>query len=86
MMLLGILAGAKLLPQKLLRVNSVIQLSVTVLLLFTMGVAFGARPSFLHDLRATGLDSLLYAAIPGGASAVCVFFLAKRFLKEDKKK
>lgn len=84
-MLAGIFVGAKLLPEKYLHINTKIQLAVTILLLFTMGVTFGAQPGFFADLRAAGLTSLIYAA--GGVllSAVAVWLLAKLLLKEEKK-
>lgn len=83
-MLLGMLVGAKLLPVKWLRANTILQITITVLLLFTMGVSFGARPSFLQDLRTAGVSSFLYAAIPGAGAVLAVYILSKIFLGEKK--
>lgn len=84
-MLIGIFIGARMLPEKYLKINVKIQLIVTILLLFTMGVSFGAQPTFFADLRAAGLVSLVYAA--GGVllSAGAVWLLAKVFLKGAQK-
>lgn len=79
-MLAGILVGARLLPQKYLHVNGKLQICITVLLLFTMGVSFGAQPGFFADLRAAGLKSLVYAAGGVLGSALAVWALAKLFL------
>ena len=79
-MLAGILVGARLLPEKYLHCNVRLQIGITVLLLFTMGVSFGAQPGFFSDLRAAGLKSLLYALGGVFGSAFVVWGFAKLFL------
>lgn len=84
-MLAGMLVGAYLLPDRYLHLNGKAQLVITVLLLFTMGVSFGAQPAFFADLRAAGLKSLFYAAAGITLSVVVTVMLAKKFLGSGKK-
>lgn len=82
LMLLGIFVGARLLPEKYRRWNGMLQIIITIALLFTMGVSLGAQPDFLTNLRTMGLVSLLYAIGGVTFSAAFVWLLAKLFLEK----
>ncbi len=86
LMLLGVVVGARLLPEKYHRWNGLLQIIITIALLFTMGVSLGAQPDFFTNLRTMGCISLLYAA--GGIvfSVALVWLLSKLFLHEKEEK
>ena len=50
-MVLGGLVGAFVLPERILRLNSLLQLISTTLLIFSMGVMLGSRDQFLAELE-----------------------------------
>ena len=81
-MCVGVVVGATVFPQKLKRWNSRLQLAMTALLIFTMGVSLGSRPGFLEELGAIGTKSLIFAILPILASVALVYPLSKRFLTE----
>lgn len=86
LMLLGIFIGARWLPEKYRRWNGTLQIIITIVLLFTMGVSLGAQPDFFANLRAMGLVSLLYAAGGVAFSVAFVWLLAKLFLRKEEEK
>jgi len=84
-MCLGVLTGATVFPARLKRWNGRLQLLLTGLLIFTMGVGLGSRPGFLAELGALGLDSLIFALAPILLSVAAVYPLSRLFLqKRDK--
>ena len=80
-MFAGVLVGATVFPQNLKKWNSRLQLGMTALLIFTMGVSLGSRPGFLEELGAIGLKSLIFALLPILFSVALVYPLSKRFLE-----
>ncbi len=80
-MFAGVLVGATAFPQNLKKWNSRLQLGMTALLIFTMGVSLGSRPGFLEELGAIGLKSLIFALLPILFSVALVYPLSKRFLE-----
>ena len=80
-MFAGVLVGATVCPQNLKKWNSRLQLGMTALLIFTMGVSLGSRPGFLEELGAIGLKSLIFALLPILFSVALVYPLSKRFLE-----
>ena len=77
----GVLVGATVFPQNLKKWNSRLQLGMTALLIFTMGVSLGSRPGFLEELGAIGLKGLIFALLPILFSVALVYPLSKRFLE-----
>ena len=80
-MFAGVLVGATVFPQNLKKWNSRLQLGMTALLIFTMGVSLGSRPGFLEELGAIGLKSLIFALLPIRFAVALVYPLSKRFLE-----
>ena len=74
----GILIGYRWLPEKLYRLNTLLQLCCTLVLVFCMGALLGRREHLWEELGTLGLDSLLLALIPMALSAAIVFFLTGR--------
>lgn len=78
----GVLVGATVFPEGLKKWNSRLQLLLTGLLIFTMGVGLGSRPDFLEELGTLGLDSLIFAAVPILCSVAVAWPLSRRFLEK----
>ena len=78
----GVLVGATVFPARLKVWNSRLQVAMTALLIFTMGVGLGSRPGFLAELGEMGLDSFLFAAVPILLSVAAVYPLSRRFLEK----
>lgn len=76
----GVLVGSTIFPAGLKKWNGRLQLILTGLLIFTMGVGLGSRPGFLQEVGTLGLDSLLYALAPILSSVAVVWPLSRRFL------
>ena len=79
----GVAVGATVFPAKLKKWNERLQLVVSALLIFTMGVSLGSRPGFLDEMGTMGLDSLIFALVPILLSVAVVYPLS-RFM--DRKK
>ena len=82
----GVFVGYFLLPKKLCRLNTWIQLGCTVVLVFCMGVVLGMRKNFWEELASLGFWSLLLAVLPMGCSAALVFLLTRFWEKWKEKK
>lgn len=78
LMCLGAVVGKFVLPRWWARANSRVQLVLTVLLIFTMGVSIGRNEDLLRNLTTIGLDSALFCLIPMAASVVLAHLLARR--------
>lgn len=81
MMCAGVLVGAAVFPERLRVWNSRLQVVMTALLIFTMGVGLGSRPGFLEELGEMGLESLVFAVVPILLSVAAVYPLSRRFLE-----
>lgn len=79
-MCVGVLVGATVFPQGLKEWNSRLQLGMTALLIFTMGVSLGSRPGFPEELGTIGLKSVVFAVLPILFSVAVVYPLSRRFL------
>lgn len=77
----GILVGATVFPARLKKWNDRLQLVLTALLIFTMGVSLGSRPGFLEELGSLGVESLLFAVVPMALSTLLVYFLSRWLLE-----
>ena len=53
-MMLGVIIGMKLNLKKTLKVNGVLQIVLTGILIFIMGVSLGSRENFFNELAELG--------------------------------
>ena len=84
-MMLGVIIGMKLNLKKTLKVNGVLQIVLTGILIF-MGVSLGSRENFFNELAELGWKSVLYMLSAVAGSTLIVYGLTKVFMKskEDK--
>ncbi len=80
-MLIGVIVGNKIFPQKLKMINENFQIVTVIVLIFTMGVSLGKEADFLENLFTLGAVSILYAIVPIIFSVISVYFLTKIFMK-----
>ncbi len=87
-MMLGVLIGMKLNLKKTLKVNGVLQIVLTGILIFIMGVSLGSREDFFNELTELGWKSVIYMLAAVAGSTVFVHILTKIFMesKEDEKR
>ena len=85
-MCIGVLIGNRFFPQKLKRGNESIQLTCTLLLIFSMGVNLGKKENFIHELTSLGVQSFLFFMIPTIFSILFVYVLTKHFMNTKKTK
>ncbi len=78
----GVLVGATVFPARLKVWNSRLQVAMTALLIFTMGVGLGSRPDFVAEVGEIGLESLILAVVPVALSVAVVYPLSRRFLQK----
>ena len=81
-MCLGVALGATVFPDRLKSLNSKLTLVTTGLLIFSMGVSLGGRPSFLEELATVGVSSLVFCLVPSICS-VAVVYVFTRVLMAD---
>lgn len=84
-MLIGVLIGRFCFPKKLKKLNEKMQVVMTMLLIFSMGVMLGRREDLIDELSSLGFKSLVFCLIPTVLSIVIVYFLTERFFDKDKK-
>ena len=84
-MCVGILAGRLLRKKPIKKINEKLQLACTLLLIFSMGVMLGWRETFWQDLSSLGITSFLFFLIPTALSIAFVYYLTKRFMKQEKR-
>lgn len=84
-MLIGVLIGRFCFPKKLKKLNEKMQVVMTMLLIFSMGVMLGRREDLIDELSSLGFKSLVFCLIPAVLSIVIVYFLTERFFDKDKK-
>lgn len=80
-MMLGVVIGMKLNLKKTLKVNGVIQIVLTGILIFIMGVSLGSRENFFNELAELGWKSVLYMLSAVAGSILIVYGLTKVFMK-----
>lgn len=78
LMCAGVLIGKLLFPERWSGANGRLQVVLTVLLIFTMGVSIGRNDDLLRNLTSIGLDSALFCVIPMAASVALVYLVARR--------
>ena len=85
-MMLGVIIGMKLNLKKTLKVNGVLQIVLTGILIFIMGVSLRSRENFFNELAELGWKSVLYMLSAVAGSTLIVYGLTKVFMKskEDK--
>lgn len=66
-------------PVKWKRINELLQLICTLLLIFSMGVMLGSREDFLDTITTLGSQSILFFLIPSVFSVIAVYPLTKNF-------
>ncbi len=84
-MLIGVLIGRFCFPKKLKKLNEKMQVVMTMLLIFAMGVMLGRRENLINELSSLGFKSLVFCLIPTILSTIIVYFLTERFFDRDKK-
>lgn len=84
-MLIGVLIGRFCFPKKLKKLNEKMQVFMTMLLIFAMGVMLGRRENLINELSSLGFKSLVFCLIPMILSTIIVYFLTERFFDRDKK-
>jgi Na+/citrate or Na+/malate symporter len=82
----GILVSKIFFPIKWKRINELLQLICTLLLIFSMGVMLGSREDFLDTITTLGSQSILFFLIPAVFSVIAVYPLTKIFLNDKKGK
>lgn len=82
----GILISKIFFPVKWKRINELLQLICTLLLIFSMGVTLGSREDFLNTITTLGSQSILFFLIPAVFSVIAVYPLTKIFLNDKKRK
>ena len=81
---LGILVGNKFFLKQHKKINERMQITCTVLLIFSMGIMLGKRENFLQELSTLGVQSFIYFIIPTIFSVIFVYFLSKYFMERKK--
>lgn len=81
-MCIGVLVGNKFFPKRYKKINEKLQVTCTVLLIFSMGIMLGKRENFLNELSTLGIQSFIFFIIPTIFSVICVYFLSKYFMEK----
>lgn len=84
-MLIGILIGLWIFPEKYNPVNMKLQTWTTAALIFSMGVSLGSRPGFFSELGTIGLRSLVLAVSGIIFSTVIVWLLTRKWEQHESK-
>lgn len=81
---LGIMVGVFLkLPDKLVRFNSKFQMMGLFLLIFTMGIRIGSDKNIIKNIKLIGIKSFSFAVFTAFFSAVAVYIVYNKFLREE---
>lgn len=83
-MMLGVVVGLKFNLKKTLKANGIVQMILTGMLIFCMGLSLGNRENFFNELIGLGWKSLIYMLAAVGGSVVCVYLLTKICFHEKK--
>lgn len=81
-MVVGVLVGATVFPERLKGLNEKLTLTATALLIFSMGVLLGGRDAFLEELGTVGWTSILFCAVPVAFSTAAVYLLTNLFMSD----
>lgn len=85
-MCVGILLGARFVPQSWKSGNEKAQMICTLVLIFCMGVQLGQREGLADQLASLGLGSLVLAVLPMIGSVLLVWPLTRWLLDATKKR
>lgn len=80
-MMVGVLIGIKFDLKKSLKANGIIQMVLTGILIFIMGVSLGSRENFFQELADLGWKSVVYMLVAVAFSILFVYILTRLFLK-----
>ena len=81
-MVVGVLVGATVFPERLKGLNEKLTLAATALLIFSMGVLLGGRDAFLEELGTVGWASVLFCVVPVAFSTAAVYLLTNLFMSD----
>lgn len=81
-MIIGIIIGLKIFPEKWHKKNQYLQVVCVAILIFSMGVKLGSRDNFLKEISEIGLSSLILAIVPILFSVIFVYILTEKYLKK----
>lgn len=84
-MLIGILIGLWIFPEKYNHINMKLQTLTTAALIFSMGVSLGSRPDFFSQLGRIGLQSLVLAVSGILFSTLIVWLLTRKWEQHEGK-
>lgn len=80
-MMLGVIIGLKFNLKKTLKANGIIQMILTGILIFCMGVSLGNRDNFFNELMELGWKSIIYMLVAVAFSVLFVYILTKLFME-----
>ena len=72
--------GWELFPEKWNKLNIGIQQAATLVLIFSMGVSLGSRPSFIREISSMGFRSLVFTVLAIAGSVAVVYPLSRKYL------
>ena len=78
-MAVGVLIGLRLFPAKYKRLNELLQMVCTAVLIFCMGLSLGSREGFLQELTSLGCQSAVLAIVPILLSVLAVYLLTRKW-------
>lgn len=79
-LLIGMVIGWELFPEKWNKLNIGIQQAATLVLIFSMGVSLGSRPSFIREISSMGFRSLVFTVLAIAGSVAVVYPLSRKYL------
>ncbi len=82
-MCIGVIIGRLIFPAVLKKSNEKLQVAVTALLIFTMGITLGGNGSLLQNMASMGFDSLLFCLIPTALSVAIVYLITKNLFPRE---
>ena len=83
-MCVGILVGRLFRSGRIKKVNELLSLACTFILIFAMGGTLGQRENFVREFLSLGGASFLFFALPTFFSIVFVYILTRHFMGRRK--
>lgn len=83
-MIIGVVIGKFCFPKKLKKLNERMQIVLTMMLIFSMGIMLGKRENFFAEISSLGLKSLVFCLVPTILSIIIVYFLTERFFDKER--
>lgn len=78
-MVIGVLFGSKVIPDRCKKIVEKIQFLSVILLIFIMGVSLGRTEGFVENIMELGFVSGVYAIVPIIFSVIFVYMLTKNW-------